>query len=87
MATDAVNDLPLTVLPPEMYPDVDHLVTEDDTPVDSIFHEKQEPKGQGARSSASAKAFFIAATTSFRAWSRGNAPRSGRNGSAATGPS
>jgi Uma2 family endonuclease len=42
MATDVVNDVPLTVLPPELHPDIDHLVTEDDTPVDSIFHEKQQ---------------------------------------------
>jgi Uma2 family endonuclease len=29
------------VLPPELWPDVEHLVTEDDTPVDGIFSEKQ----------------------------------------------
>jgi hypothetical protein len=33
---------PLTALPPELIPSVDHLVTEDDTPVDSIYAEKQE---------------------------------------------
>src|SRR5256885_287308 len=32
---------PLTVLPPELYPSVEHLVTEDDTPVDSIYSDKQ----------------------------------------------
>jgi hypothetical protein len=32
---------PLTVLPPELYPSVEHLVTEDDTPVDSVYSEKQ----------------------------------------------
>ena len=30
------------VLPPELWPDVEHLVTEDDTPVDNIFSEKQQ---------------------------------------------
>jgi len=29
-------------LPPELWPDVEHLVTEDDTPVDNIFSEKQQ---------------------------------------------
>jgi Uma2 family endonuclease len=29
------------VLPPEDWPNVDHLVTEDDTPVDNLFSEKQ----------------------------------------------
>ena len=29
-------------LPPELYPKVDHLVTEDNTPVDNIFSEKQQ---------------------------------------------
>jgi Uma2 family endonuclease len=29
-------------LPPELHPNVDHLVTEDDTPVDNIFSEKQQ---------------------------------------------
>ncbi len=32
---------PLTVLPPELRPSVEHLVTEDDTPVDSVYSEKQ----------------------------------------------
>jgi Uma2 family endonuclease len=35
-----VNDVPL--LAPELRPNVDHLVTEDDTPVDNIFSEKQQ---------------------------------------------
>ena len=30
------------VLPPELHPDVEHLVTEDDTPVDNLFSEKQQ---------------------------------------------
>jgi len=30
------------VLPPELHPDVEHLVTEDDTPVDNVFSEKQQ---------------------------------------------
>ena len=42
MATDAMSYDPLTTLPPELQPVVDHLVTEDDTPVESIFHEKQQ---------------------------------------------
>src|SRR5260370_26181868 len=32
---------PLTVLPPELRPSVEHLVIEDDTPVDSVYSEKQ----------------------------------------------
>jgi hypothetical protein len=32
----------LQVLPPELYPDVEHLVTEDDTPVDNVYSEKQQ---------------------------------------------
>lgn len=32
----------LPALPPELRPDVEHLVTEDDTPVDNIFSEKQQ---------------------------------------------
>ena len=42
MATDVANHDPILALPPEMHPNVDHLVTEDDTPVDNIFSEKQE---------------------------------------------
>lgn len=30
------------VLAPEEWPEVDHLVTEDDTPVDNIFSERQQ---------------------------------------------
>ena len=41
MATDVIsNDLPQT-LPVVLPPAIDHLVTEDDTPVDSFFSEKQ----------------------------------------------
>ena len=29
-------------LPPEYWPDVEHLVIEDDTPVDNLFSEKQQ---------------------------------------------
>lgn len=29
-------------LPPELWPNVDHLITEDDAPVDNIFSEKQQ---------------------------------------------
>jgi Uma2 family endonuclease len=42
MATDAIsNDSPQAV-PLELQPDVEHLVTEDDTPVDNLFSEKQQ---------------------------------------------
>ena len=41
MATDAVSNDPVHVLPAELHPVVDHLVTEDDTPVDNVFSEKQ----------------------------------------------
>jgi len=33
---------PLLLLPPEAVPSVDHLITVDDTPVDSIYAERQE---------------------------------------------
>lgn len=36
------RDAPLTTLPPEHRPNVENLVTEDDTPVDNIFSEKQQ---------------------------------------------
>ncbi len=42
MATDVTSGDPVMALPPELHPNVDHLVTEDDTPVDNIFHEKQQ---------------------------------------------
>ena len=42
MATDTATHGPLLVLPPELHPNVDHLVTEDDTPVDNIYSEKQQ---------------------------------------------
>ena len=42
MATDVVSHEPLLVLPPELHPVVDHLVTEDDRPVDNVFSEKQQ---------------------------------------------
>ncbi len=41
MATDAVSNDVSTVLPTVQVPVVDHLVTEDDTPVDGFFSEKQ----------------------------------------------
>jgi hypothetical protein len=41
MATDTAINVPDYVLPVELLPDVDHLVTEDDTPVDGVFSEKQ----------------------------------------------
>ncbi len=40
-ASTVVNDVP-HVLAPEDRPNVDHLVTEDDTPVDNILSEKQQ---------------------------------------------
>jgi hypothetical protein len=42
MATDALTNDPLLTLPAELHPNVDHLVTEDDTPVDNLFSEKQQ---------------------------------------------
>jgi Uma2 family endonuclease len=42
MATDAVSNDPIQVIPAELGPVVDHLVTEDDTPVDNFFSEKQQ---------------------------------------------
>jgi len=33
---------PLTALPPDLHPSVEHLVTEDDTPVDNVYAEKQQ---------------------------------------------
>jgi Uma2 family endonuclease len=36
-----ITQEPLTVLPPEIRPSVEHLVIEDDTPVDSLYSEKQ----------------------------------------------
>jgi hypothetical protein len=36
------TDEELGPLPPELWPEVEHLVTEDDTPVDNIFSEKQQ---------------------------------------------
>ena len=42
MATDAVSNDPPQAIPLELHPVVDHLVTEDDTPVDNVFSEKQQ---------------------------------------------
>lgn len=42
MAVETVTSDPLHTLPPELYPNVDHLVTEDETPVDNVFSEKQQ---------------------------------------------
>ena len=42
MATEPVALDPGTALPLELRPDVEHLVTEDDTPVDNLFSEKQQ---------------------------------------------
>jgi hypothetical protein len=42
MATDSLSNVEFGVLPVELHPCVDHLVTEDDTPVDNIFSEKQQ---------------------------------------------
>jgi hypothetical protein len=42
MATELASDSALQVLPAELRPNVDHLVTEDDTPVDNVFSEKQQ---------------------------------------------
>src|SRR5207249_3226581 len=37
------SDSDLELCPPEAYPRVDHLVTEDDVPVDNLYVERQEP--------------------------------------------
>lgn len=42
MATDTASNDPAQVLPVELHPVIDHLVTEDDAPVDDIFSEKQQ---------------------------------------------
>jgi len=42
MATDVVSNDSLQAIPAELYPVVDHLVTEDGAPVDNIFSEKQQ---------------------------------------------
>lgn len=43
MSTKITTTIDLTQpLPPELVPDVENLVTEDDTPVDNIFSEKQQ---------------------------------------------
>jgi len=42
MATETLTDERLQALPPELWPKVDPLVTEDDTPVDNVFSEKQQ---------------------------------------------
>jgi Uma2 family endonuclease len=42
MATDTAFNDPHAVIPVMVIPDLDHLVTEDDTPVDNIFSEKQQ---------------------------------------------
>lgn len=41
LPTTALQPEPLLVLPPELHPSVEHLVTEDDVPVDSVYSEKQ----------------------------------------------
>src|SRR5208282_1920376 len=42
MATYLASGDPVVAIPPELRPNVDHLVTEDDTPVDNVFSEKQQ---------------------------------------------
>ncbi len=42
MATDTASEAPILTIPPECLPDVEHLVTEDETPVDNVFAEKQQ---------------------------------------------
>lgn len=42
LAVERSGDAELPVLPPEVVPDYDAFVTEDDTPVDSLFAEKQQ---------------------------------------------
>ena len=42
MTTESVADEPLTTVPLEVRPSVEDLVTEDDTPMDNLFSEKQQ---------------------------------------------
>jgi hypothetical protein len=42
MATDALTNDAIEPLPVELLPNVDHLVTEDETPVDNVFSKKQQ---------------------------------------------
>ena len=42
MATETTINGPLVKLPPELCPNVEHFVTEDETPVDNVFPEKQQ---------------------------------------------
>jgi len=42
LPANEVGQQPLTVLPPDLYPSVEHLVTEDDTPLDNIYAERQQ---------------------------------------------
>jgi hypothetical protein len=42
MATDALSNEPLQAIPTDCLPVVDQIVTEDDTPVDNVFSEKQQ---------------------------------------------
>lgn len=42
MATETATNEALHAVPAELYPNVDHLVTENDTPVDNVFSEKQQ---------------------------------------------
>ena len=41
-AVEVAASGPQLYLAPEDYPKIDHLITEDDTPVDSVYHEKQQ---------------------------------------------
>lgn len=38
----ATENTPIVTLPPELIPNIDHIVTEDDTPVDNFFSAKQQ---------------------------------------------
>jgi Uma2 family endonuclease len=42
MAAEVVTNDALPMVPAELCPDVDHLVTEDDAPVDNVYSEKQQ---------------------------------------------
>jgi hypothetical protein len=39
---EATEETPPLMVPPEAMPQIDHLITEDDTPVDNVFSEKQQ---------------------------------------------
>ena len=89
MATDVMSNEPILAVPLECFPVVDHLVTEDDTPVDSFFSEKQmrlltEPlthlPGVGPRTAAVLRRCGQRGVVSFRSIARRRRPTSAEHG-------